>query len=102
LQYGDTRSRIRQDYSIRLALSQVKRRGKMSEQVTNELKKLSAIATDMELIAKLRIQAIQSIGNIGTHEALLALLDLVANEKLNPNERDLALKQARNIIKQGR
>ena len=74
----------------------------MSEQVTNELKKLSAIATDTELIAKLRIQAIQSIGNIGTHEALLALLDLVANEKLNPNERDLALKQARNIIKQGR
>lgn len=74
----------------------------MSEQVSNELKKLSAIATDMELTAKLRTQAIQSMGNIGTHEALLALLDLVANEKLNPNERDLALKQARNIIRQGR
>ncbi|MFC2026381.1 hypothetical protein ACFLUX_00180 [Chloroflexota bacterium] len=74
----------------------------MSEQVTSELQKLSAIATDMDLVAKLRTQAIQSIGNIGTHEALLALLDLAANEKLNVNERDLALKQARNIIKQGR
>jgi len=74
----------------------------MSEQVINELQKLSAIATDMELIVKLRTQAIKSIGNIGTHEALLALLDLAANEKLNPNERDLALKQARGIIKQGR
>jgi hypothetical protein len=74
----------------------------MSEQVTSELQKLSAIATDMDLIAKLRTQAIQSIGNIGTHEALLVLLDLAANEKLNVNERDLALKQARNIIKQGR
>ena len=87
---------------IRLTPPRLKRRSKMSEQVTSELQKLSAIATDMDLIAKLRTQAIQSIGNIGTHEALLALLDLAANEKLNVNERDLALKQARNIIKQGR
>lgn len=74
----------------------------MSEQVSNELQKLSAIATDIELAAKLRTQAIQSIGSIGTHDALLALLDLAANEKLNPNERDYALKHARNIIKQGK
>lgn len=74
----------------------------MSEQVTSELQKLSAIATDMDLIAKLRTQSIQSIGDVGTHEALLALLDLAANEKLNANERDLALKQARNIIKRSR
>ncbi|MFC1874901.1 hypothetical protein ACFLY3_01920 [Chloroflexota bacterium] len=87
---------------IRLTPPRLKRRSKMSEQVTSELQKLSAIATDMDLVAKLRTQAIQSIGNIGTHEALLALLDLAANEKLNVNERDLALKQARNIIKQGR
>ena len=90
------------DNLIRLAPSRAKRRGKMSEQVTNELQKLSAIATDMELAAKLRTQAIQSIGQIGTHDALLALLDLAANEKLNANERDLALKHARNIVKQGR
>ncbi len=74
----------------------------MPEQITNELKKLSAIATDLELSGELRTDAIKSIGNVGTHEALLALLELVANEKLNPDERDRALKQAREIIKLAR
>lgn len=74
----------------------------MSEQVINELKKLSAIATDLELSGELRTDAVKSMGDIGTHEALLALLDLAANEKLNIEERDLALKQARAILKQGR
>ena len=74
----------------------------MSEQVTNELQKLSSIANDMNLIAKLRTQAIESIGDVGTHEALLALLSLAANEKLNIDERDFALKQARNILKKSR
>jgi hypothetical protein len=82
--------------------TQVKRRNKMPEQVTNELQKLSSIANDMNLIAKLRTQAIESIGDVGTHEALLALLSLAANEKLNIDERDLALKQARNILKKSR
>ncbi|MBA7467072.1 hypothetical protein ES707_02268 [subsurface metagenome] len=74
----------------------------MSEQVINELKKLSAIATDLELSGELRTDAVKSMGDIGTHEALLALLDLAANEKLNIEDRDLALKQARTILKQGR
>lgn len=74
----------------------------MSEQVNTELQKLSAIATDMDLIPKLRTQAIESIADVGTHEALLALLVLAANEKLNINERDLALKQARNVLKKSR
>lgn len=74
----------------------------MSEQVINELKKLSAIATDMDLSSDLRTNAVKSMGNIGTHEALLALLELVANEKLNHNERELALKQARSIIRSAR
>ena len=67
----------------------------------NELKKLTAIATDLGLSAELRTKAIEQLGGIGTHQALLALLDLVANEKLVRNERDLALKQAREIIKSG-
>lgn len=74
----------------------------MSEQVTNEIKKLAAIATDMDLSGDLRTNAVKSIGNIGTHEALLALLELVANEKLTTDERELALKQARNIVKSSR
>ena len=73
----------------------------MAEQ-PNELKKLSVIATDLELSVELRTKAIELLGNISTHDALLALLDLAANEKLIKEERDLALKHAREIIKSGR
>ena len=68
----------------------------------NELRKLAAVATDLELSSELRTKAIELIGNISTHEALLALLELVANEKLTRGEKELALKQAREIIKSGR
>jgi len=67
-----------------------------------ELKKLATIATDLELSAELRIKAMEMLGNIGTHEALLALLELAANEELIRDERDFALKQAREIIKSAR
>ena len=69
---------------------------------SEELKKLAIIATDMELDAKLRTQAIELLGNMRTREALLVLLNLAADEKLNVEERDLALKRAREIIKSGR
>ena len=72
----------------------------MSEKL-DELTKLSAIATDMELSIDLRTKAIELLGNIGTHDALLALLALAADEKLNVSERDLALKRARDVIKAG-
>ncbi len=68
----------------------------------NELRKLAAVATDLGLSSELRTKAVELIGNIGTHEALLALLELVANEKLTRGEKELALKQAREIIKSGR
>ena len=70
----------------------------MSEQA-NELQKLVAIASDLTLPAELRVKAIEQVGRIGTHEALRALLDLAANEKLIREERELALKQAGTIIK---
>ncbi len=66
------------------------------------LKKLAAIATDLELVSQLRIKAIEQLGNISSHEALLALLDLAANDRLITKERDLALKQARKIIRSSR
>ena len=74
------------------------KRDKITEQ-TNELKKLAAIATDLDFSADLRTKAIKLLGNIGTHEALLVLLDLAANERLIHQERDLALKQARQVLK---
>jgi len=73
----------------------------MAEQ-PDELKKLAAIATDLEISSELRIKAVEQISRIGTHEALLVLLELAANEKLTRKERELAVKQAREIIKSGR
>ncbi len=73
----------------------------MAEQ-SNELKKLATIAADLGLSATLRIQSIELIGSIGTYDALLILLDLAANRELIKEERDIALKHAREIIKSGR
>jgi len=70
----------------------------MSEQ-TNELTKLSEIARDMQLPRNMREKAIDQLGNIYSHEALLALLEIAANENLTNSDRDRALKQARNVVK---
>ena len=70
----------------------------MSER-PDELKRLAEIATDMKLPADIRKKGIEQLGVISTHEALLALLDIAANESLVTKERDLALKQAREVIK---
>jgi hypothetical protein len=64
-----------------------------------ELKKLSTIATDMGFNAELRTKAIEQLGNTTSQEALLALLDLAANDQLTVKERELALKQAQRIIR---
>ena len=69
---------------------------------SNELKKLTAIASDLELPSTLRTKAIELLGNVGTQEALHALLELAANEKLIAEERELALKYAREVIMSGR
>jgi len=66
---------------------------------TDELKKLAGIAADMKLPADLRRKAIEQLGVISTRDALLALLDIAANESLVTKERDLALKLAREVIK---
>lgn len=87
---------IQEEYNL-ADIAGDKRRDRMAEQ-PNELKKLVAIATDLELSAQLRTKAIELVGNIGTHDALLALLDLAANERLIPEERALSLKYAREII----
>jgi hypothetical protein len=67
-----------------------------------ELKKLANIATDTHLDKKIRTQAINLLGDMDTHEALVALLSLAANEKNITEDRELALKRARDIVKKGR
>jgi len=69
---------------------------------SEELKKLSSIATDMQMSGKMRVQAINTLGDMASHESLLALLNLAANDRMNIDERDLALKRAREIVKKGR
>jgi hypothetical protein len=64
-----------------------------------EIKKGADYATDMTLPPKLRADAIEQLGNISTREAFLALLEIAANENLVSKERDLALKQAREVLK---
>jgi hypothetical protein len=68
----------------------------------DELKKMANIATDLQISNKMRIQAINLLGDMATHESLLVLLNLAANDKLSIDERDLAIKRAREIIKKGR
>ena len=70
----------------------------MPEQAT-ELERLATIAADLELSGEMRLKAIELLGRIGTREALLALLELVAREELATEERDFALRQARRIIR---
>jgi len=68
----------------------------------DELKKMANIATDMQLSEKMRIQAINGLGDMGSHDSLVVLLNLAANERLHIPERDLALKRAREIVKKGK
>jgi hypothetical protein len=70
--------------------------------VNDELKKLASIATDMQMAGKMRIQAINQLGEMASHESLLVLLNLAANDRLNIDERELALKRAQSIVKKGR
>ncbi len=72
----------------------------MSERAT-EIKKLSEIAADRDLPPDLRTKAVEQLGSIGTHEALLALLELAAIKESVAEERDLALQEAREIIMSG-
>ncbi len=81
-------------------MAELKGELKMAEQ-SDDLKKLVAVATDLGLPTKVRADTIKFMGNIGNHDALLALLALAANEQLTKGERELALKQARGIVKAG-
>jgi hypothetical protein len=69
---------------------------------SDELKKMANIAADLQIDEKMRIQAINVLGDMASHESLVTLLNLAANDKLNISERDLAIKRAREIIKKGR
>jgi hypothetical protein len=72
----------------------------MAEQ-SNELRKLTEIAIDMDLTIDIRSKALETIGKLGSHESLLALLDVAGNESMVRQEREHALKYALQIVKSG-
>jgi HEAT repeat protein len=70
----------------------------MAEQ-PDELKKLASITSDLEFTSDLRTKAIEQLGTIGSHEALIILLEIVANDRLTTKERELAIEHAKKIVK---
>jgi len=70
----------------------------MSEQ-PDEIKKLVNIAKDMQFSRDMRSKAIDQIGAIVSYDALLALLQIAADENLAVSDRDRALKVARDVVK---
>ncbi len=73
----------------------------MKSERSEELKDLMTAATNMNFPMKLRTDATQSIAAMGTHEALLALLEMAGNDQLSKKERELIIKLASNLIKAG-
>ena len=69
------------------------------EELPDELKKLASITSDLEFTSDLRTKAIEQLGTIGSHEALLILLEIVANDRLTTKERELAIEHAKKIVK---
>jgi len=66
-----------------------------------EVEKLKKLAMNKNLLVSQRIVAIELLGDIGTREAMLALLDVAADIELLASERSFALSKAREIIKSG-
>jgi hypothetical protein len=64
-----------------------------------ELQRLADVATSMEYPVNMRMEAIDSIGKMGSHEALLVLLEIAGNEGMLRQERERALKHAAKIVK---
>ena len=73
----------------------------MNDERSDELRDLVAAATNLNFPVKLRTDAVESIGRMGTHEALLALLDMAGNDQPSKKERELIIKLASNLIKAG-
>ena len=73
----------------------------MKSERSDELRDLYTAATNLNFPQKLRTDAVESIASMGTHEALLALLEMAGNDQLSKKERELIIKLAQNLIKAG-
>ena len=66
--------------------------------ISEEVEKLKTIATNKELYSYEREEATRALGDIGSKEAALALLDIANDKGLYSYERELALSKAREIL----
>ncbi len=73
----------------------------MKPERSDELKDLVAAATNLNFPMKLRTNATESIAAMGTHEALLALLEMAGNDQLSKKERELVITYCSSLIKAG-
>jgi len=67
--------------------------------MSEEVSKLKVIATNKNLLPSERIEAADTLAVLGDRDALLALLDIAADEGLLPSERGFALSKAREVIR---
>ena len=70
--------------------------------ISEEVERLKTIATNKELYSYEREEATRALGDIGSKEAALALLDIANDIELNYWERELALSKAREILSAGK
>ncbi|GAI10772.1 unnamed protein product [marine sediment metagenome] len=65
-----------------------------------EIEKLKAMAVNIHRRSWERVKAQEALLEVGTKEAMLALLDIASIETLYEWERDSALTKARKLIKE--
>jgi hypothetical protein len=65
----------------------------------SEVEKLKNIAMNTKLYSWERTKAVETLGEIGTKEAMMALLDIAGCDELYSWERDHALTLAREILR---
>ena len=70
--------------------------------ISGEVEKLKTLATNKQLYYWEREEAIRALGDIGSKEAALALLDVANDRGLYYWERELALSKARQILSAGK
>ena len=66
--------------------------------ISGEVEKLKTLATNKQLYYWEREEAIRALGDIGSKEVALALLDIANDRGLYSYERELALSKARQIL----
>lgn len=67
-------------------------------EISEEVEKLKTLATNKQLHYWEREEAIRALGDIGSREVALALLDIANDRELFYWERELALSKARQIL----